>query len=121
MEVIFDAACRENKTLIISGDFNINLLDYDTNVNVSWIKNKIQKFVGFFDENINLPPPVVVQGEPVSFVNNFVYLGSAIGSGERSFMEINGPLEITFFVIKSLSRSVWRLQYFCRKTIIYFL
>ena len=48
---------------------------------VSWIKTKIQKFVGFFDENINLPPPVVVQGEPVSFVDNFVYLGSAIGSG----------------------------------------
>ena len=48
---------------------------------VSWIKTKIQRFVGFFDENINLPPPVVVQGEPVSFVDNFVYLGSAIGSG----------------------------------------
>ena len=48
---------------------------------VSWIKTKIQKFVSFFDANINLPPPVVVQGEPVSFVDNFVYLGSAIGSG----------------------------------------
>ena len=48
---------------------------------VSWIKTKIQKFVGFFVENNNLLPPVAVQGEPVSFVDNFVYLGSAIGSG----------------------------------------
>ena len=48
---------------------------------VSWIKTKIQKLVAFFDENINLPPPVVVLRGPVSFVDNFVYLGSAIGSG----------------------------------------
>ena len=47
---------------------------------VSWIK--IQNFVGLFDENINLSTPVVVQGEPVPFVDNFVYLESAIGSGD---------------------------------------
>ena len=52
---------------------------------VSWIKTKIQKFVGFFVENNNLLPPVAVQGEPVSFVDNFVYLGSAIGSGGDLF------------------------------------
>ena len=49
---------------------------------ISWIKPKIQKFVAFFDESIDLPPPVAVDGELISFVNNFVYLGSAIGCGE---------------------------------------
>ena len=44
MEVILDAACRENKTLIISGDFNINLLDYDINANV-------RDFVNLFNSN----------------------------------------------------------------------
>ena len=34
IEIILNIACRENKILILSGDFNINLLDYDTNVNV---------------------------------------------------------------------------------------
>ena len=70
---------------------------------VSWIKTKIQKFVGFFDENINLPPPVVVQGEHVSFVENFVYLGSAIGSMGRSFKGINRCLGIASSVMISLN------------------
>ena len=83
---------------------------------VSWIKTKIQKFVGFFVENNNLPPPVVVQGEPVSFVDNFVYLGSAIGSGRRSFLEINRRLGIASSVMNSLNRSVWRCRYLCRRT-----
>ena len=48
---------------------------------VSWIKTKILKFIAFFDENINLPPPVVMLEELVSFVDNFEYLGSVIGSG----------------------------------------
>ena len=38
---------------------------------VSLMKIKIQKFVAFFDENIDLPPPVAVQGELASFVDNF--------------------------------------------------
>ena len=48
---------------------------------VSWIKNKIQKFITFFEENIDLPPTVAVKGEPVFFFDKFVYLGSAIVSG----------------------------------------
>ena len=83
---------------------------------VSWIKTKIQKFVGFFVENNNLLPPVAVQGEPVSFVDNFVYLGSAIGSGGRSFLEINRRLGIASSVMNSLNRSVWRCRYLCRRT-----
>ena len=76
----------------------------------------MKKFTAFFDENSNLPPPVVVQGEPVSFVDNFVYLGSAIGSGGRSFPEINRRLGIASSVMNSLNRSVWRCRYLCRRT-----
>ena len=63
---------------------------------VSWIKTKIQKFVAFSDENIDLPPPVAEQGEPVSFVDNFVYLGSAIGIGDdlSQSWELRPPLWI---------------------------
>ena len=39
---------------------------------LSWMKTKIQKFVASFDEKIHLLPPVGVQGEHVSFVDNFV-------------------------------------------------
>ena len=74
---------------------------------VSWIKAKIQKFVVFFDENINLPPPVVTY---------FMYLGSAIGSGGRSFSEINRRLEFGSSVMNSLNRRVWRCWYLCRRT-----
>ena len=81
---------------------------------VSWIKTKIQKFVGFFDENINLLPPVVVQGALVSFADKFVYPGSAIGSGGRSFLEINRRLGIASSVMNLLNRSVWRCRYLCR-------
>ena len=39
-----DIPCREYKTLILSGDFNVNLLDYDINVNV-------RNFVNLFISN----------------------------------------------------------------------
>ena len=45
---------------------------------VSWIKAKIQRFIALFDGNIDLPPPAAVQGERVSYVDNFVYLGSGV-------------------------------------------
>ena len=46
---------------------------------VSWIKTKIQRFVAFLDENIDLLPPAAVQGERISFVDKFLCLRSAIG------------------------------------------
>ena len=58
-------------------------------VNFSWIKTKIHRFVTFIDENIDILPPTAVHGERVSFVDNIMYLGRAIGSGGRSFPEIN--------------------------------
>ena len=73
---------------------------------VSLIKTKIQIFVAFFDESIDLPPPATVQGECVSFVDNFGYLGSAICSGGRSFLEINGRLGIATSVMSALNRIV---------------
>ena len=42
IEIILDVVSRENKTLIMSGDFNVNLLDYDKNVNV---RNFVNLFV----------------------------------------------------------------------------
>ena len=41
---------------------------------MNWDKTKVQKFVAFFGENIDLPPPVPVQREHV--------LASVIGSGK---------------------------------------
>ena len=61
---------------------------------VYWLKTKIQKFVAFFIENIDLPPPVVVLGEPFSIVDNFVYLGSAIGSGGNLSRRLIDVLEL---------------------------
>ena len=75
---------------------------------VSWIKTKIQKFVVIFDRNVDLPPPVAVQGEYVSLVNIFGFLGSAIGSEGRSFPEISRRLGIVSSVMSSHNRSVWR-------------
>ena len=48
----------------------------------------IQEFIAFFVENIYLQPPVTVKAEHVSFADNFVCLGSAIGTRGRSFLEI---------------------------------
>ena len=56
---------------------------------VSRIKTKIQRFVIFFAKNIDLQPPAAVQGDRVSFADNLVYFGSALGSGGRSFPGIN--------------------------------
>ena len=42
---------------------------------ISWTKTRIQKLVAFFDNKIDLTPPVAVQGEHVSFVDSFFYLG----------------------------------------------
>ena len=58
-------------------------------LNVSLIKIKIQKFVASSDENIDISPQVSQQGDHISFVDNFLYLEIAIGSGVRSFPEIN--------------------------------
>ena len=61
----------------------LNTLSTETKplgLKVSWIKNMIQKFVSFFDENLDLPPPVALQGENFSLVDNFVYLGSAMAA-----------------------------------------
>ena len=48
---------------------------------VSWVKTKIQNFVALFDVDKDLPPPVAVHGDHVSFCDSFMYIGSAIGSG----------------------------------------
>ena len=83
---------------------------------VSWINTKIQKFVNFFDENINLPSPVAVQGELVFFVESFEYLGSAIGSGGGSVPEINTILGIASSVVSAFKSFVWRSRYLCKRT-----
>merc|ERR1712030_50969 len=106
----------ETLEALVAAQDTLSLESEPLGLKVSWIKTKIQKFVGFFVENINLPPPVVVQGEPVSFVDNFVYLEGAIGSGGRSFPEINRRLGIASSVMNSLNRSVWRCRYLCSRT-----
>ena len=74
---------------------------------IPWIKTKIQKFVALFSEIIDLPPPLAVHGEyHVSFIDSFVYLGIAIGSGGRSFPYINRHLDIVSTVMNSFNHSV---------------
>ena len=46
-----------------------------------WIGVKTQEFDALFDGTFDLPPPVIVQGKHVSFIDSFVYLGNFIGSG----------------------------------------
>ena len=60
-----------------------------------------------YKENLELSPPVAVQGKHVSFVDSFVYLGSAIDSGRRPFPKINRPQGIASCAMISLNRSVF--------------
>ena len=57
-----------------------------------------------------------MQGDHVFFVDSFVYFGIAIGSGGRSFLEINRCLEIAFSAMYSLNQSVWRCRNLHRRT-----
>ena len=62
---------------------------------------------------LDLPPLAAVQEERISFVANFVYLGSAIDSGGRFFPGINRLLRIESSVMNSLN---CRYRYLCRRT-----
>ena len=71
----------ETLEILVHALYTLNTESVPIGIHVSSIKKKIQIFFAFFDRNIDLQPPGLVQGENVSFIDSFVYLRSPTSNG----------------------------------------
>ncbi|KAG0728144.1 Retrovirus-related Pol polyprotein from type-1 retrotransposable element R2 [Chionoecetes opilio] len=80
---------------------------------VSWLKTKVQVFGDLLDEAVQ---SVHACGEDIEILESFTYLGSAIHNDGGSRQEALRRIGIAHGVMDSLSGSIWRCQYLCRRT-----
>ena len=80
---------------------------------VSWPKTKVQVFGGLLDETVQ---SVRACGEDIDVSENFIYLGSVVHNSGRSRNEVLRRIGIAHGVMDSLSSSIWRCRYLCRRT-----
>ncbi|KAG0697185.1 Tetratricopeptide repeat protein 17 [Chionoecetes opilio] len=80
---------------------------------VSWLKTKVQVFGGLLDETVQ---SVHACGEDIEILDSFTYLGSAVHNDGGSRQEALRRIGIAHGVMDSLSRSIWRCRYLCRRT-----
>ena len=80
---------------------------------VSWVKTKIQSFVGFLDDEIST---VSIAGENVEVVERFAYLGSEVHSSGSCVPDISKRLGRAGAVVDSLDQGVWRCRYLSKAT-----
>ena len=71
---------------------------------VNWQKTKVQA-VGCRED---MPLTIKVQGQDVTVVEEFVYLGSLIHSTTRSTCDISRRSAITLAAMQSLENQIWR-------------
>ncbi|KAG0714334.1 putative uncharacterized transposon-derived protein F52C9.6 [Chionoecetes opilio] len=80
---------------------------------VSWLKTKVQVFGGLLDETVQ---SVHACGEDIEILESFTYLGSAVHNDGGSRQEVLRRIGIAHGIMNSLSRSIWRCRYLCRRT-----
>ncbi|KAG0724998.1 Polycomb protein suz12-A [Chionoecetes opilio] len=80
---------------------------------VSWLKTKVQVFVGLLDETVQ---SVHACGEDIEILESFTYLGSTVHNDGGSRQEVLGQIGIAHGIMDSLSGSIWRCRYLCRRT-----
>ncbi|KAG0718623.1 Transient receptor potential channel pyrexia [Chionoecetes opilio] len=80
---------------------------------VSWLKTKVQVFGGLLDEMVQ---SVHACGEDIEILESFTYLGSAVHNDGESRQEILRRIGIAHGAMDSLSGSIWRCRYLCRRT-----
>ncbi|KAG0720366.1 hypothetical protein GWK47_048649 [Chionoecetes opilio] len=80
---------------------------------VSWLKIKVQVFGDLLDEAVQ---SVHVCGEDIEILESFTYLGSAVHNDGGSRQEVLRRIGIAHGVMDSLSGSIWRCRYLCRRT-----
>ncbi|KAG0711040.1 hypothetical protein GWK47_021529 [Chionoecetes opilio] len=80
---------------------------------VSWLLTKVQVFGDLLDEAVQ---SVHVCGEDIEILESFTYLGSAVHNDSGSRQEVLRRIGIAHGVMDSLSKSIWRCRYLCRRT-----
>ncbi|KAG0714105.1 LINE-1 retrotransposable element ORF2 protein [Chionoecetes opilio] len=80
---------------------------------VSWLKTKVQVFGDLLDEAVQ---SVHACGEDIEILESFTYLGSAVHNDGGSRQEVLRRIGIAHGVMDSLSGSIWRCRYPCRRT-----
>ncbi|KAG0711101.1 putative uncharacterized transposon-derived protein F52C9.6 [Chionoecetes opilio] len=80
---------------------------------VSWLKTKVQVFGDLLDEAVH---SVHACGEDIEILESFTYLGSAVHNDGGSRQEVLRRIGIAHGVMDSLSGSIWRCRYLCRRT-----
>ncbi|KAG0724746.1 hypothetical protein GWK47_039977 [Chionoecetes opilio] len=80
---------------------------------VSWLKTKVQVFGDLLDETVQ---SVHACGEDIEILESFTYLGSAVHNDGGSRQEVLRRIDIAHGVMDSLSGSIWRCRYLCRRT-----
>ncbi|KAG0720330.1 putative uncharacterized transposon-derived protein F52C9.6 [Chionoecetes opilio] len=80
---------------------------------VSWLKTKVQVFGDLLDEAVQ---SVHACGEDIEILESFTYLGSAVHNDGGSRQEVLRRIGIAHGVMDSLSGSIWRCRYLCRRT-----
>ncbi|KAG0716601.1 LINE-1 reverse transcriptase [Chionoecetes opilio] len=80
---------------------------------VSWLKTKVQVFGDLLDEAVQ---SVHACDEDIEILESFTYLGSAVHNDGGSRQEVLRRIGIAHGVMDSLSGSIWRCRYLCRRT-----
>ncbi|KAG0726800.1 DNA-directed RNA polymerases I, II, and III subunit RPABC2 [Chionoecetes opilio] len=80
---------------------------------VSWLKTKVQVFGDLLDEAVQ---SVHACGEDIEILESFTYLGSTVHNDGGSRQEVLRRIGIAHGVMDSLSGSIWRCRYLCRRT-----
>ncbi|KAG0720514.1 putative uncharacterized transposon-derived protein F52C9.6 [Chionoecetes opilio] len=80
---------------------------------VSWLKTKVQVLGDLLDEAVQ---SVHACGEDIEILESFTYLGSAVHNDGGSRQEVLQRIGIAHGVMDSLSGSIWRCRYLCRRT-----
>ncbi|KAG0723224.1 putative protein in type-1 retrotransposable element R1DM [Chionoecetes opilio] len=80
---------------------------------VYWLKTKVQVFGDLLDEAVQF---VHACGEDIEILESFKYLGSAVHNDGGSRQEVLRRIGIAHGVMDSLSGSIWRCRYLCRRT-----
>ena len=79
---------------------------------ISWPKTKVQVFRGLLDEIVQ---SIYTCGEDIDILDSFKYLGSVVHNNGESRQEVLRWIGLTHGVMDSLSTSVWRCRYLCRR------
>ncbi|KAG0724748.1 LINE-1 retrotransposable element ORF2 protein [Chionoecetes opilio] len=80
---------------------------------VSWLKTKVQVFGDLLDEAVQ---SVHACGEDIEILESFTYHSSAVHNDGGSRQEVLRRIGIAHDVMDSLTGSIWRCRYLCRRT-----